>query len=66
MNRKDLAGDAKSNGSLGCSDHEIIELKNMRKTAIKIMSMDYKSELWFVQETDSHGRLPWGLKGPRI
>lgn len=42
MNRKELAGDMKSNGSLGCSDHEIIELKNMRKTAIKIMTMDYK------------------------
>lgn len=42
MNRKELAGDVKSNGSLGCSDHEIIELKNMRKTATKIMTMDYK------------------------
>lgn len=42
MNRKELAGDVKSNGSLGCSDHEIIELRNMRKTAIKIMTMDYK------------------------
>ena len=66
-NKEGLVGDVKLKGSLGCSDHEMVEFKILRaarRTHSKLTTLDFR-RADFGLFRDLLGRVPWdkALKG---
>ncbi|GAB0205636.1 hypothetical protein GRJ2_003029200 [Grus japonensis] len=60
-NKEDLVGDVKLKGSLGCSDHEMVEfriLRAARRALSKLTALDF-SRADFGLFRDVLGRIPW-------
>ncbi|CAM4574228.1 unnamed protein product [Lepidochelys olivacea] len=61
-NREDLVGEAKVDGNLGCSDHELVEFKILtqgRKVSSRIRTLDFR-KADFDSLRELMGRIPWG------
>ncbi|GAB0207232.1 hypothetical protein GRJ2_003188800 [Grus japonensis] len=60
-NKEGLVGDVKLKGSLGCSDHEMVELKILRaarRASSKLLTLDFR-RADFGLFRDLLGRIPW-------
>ncbi|GAB0180593.1 hypothetical protein GRJ2_000524600 [Grus japonensis] len=60
-NKEGLVGNVKLNGSLGCSDHEMVELKVLRavrRAHSKLTTLDFR-RADFGLSRDLLGRVPW-------
>ncbi|GAB0209103.1 mitochondrial enolase superfamily member 1 [Grus japonensis] len=67
INNEGLVGDVKVKGSLGCSDHEMVEFRILREgsgTKSKLTTLDFRSA-GFGLLKDLLGRFPGGKRGPR-
>ncbi|GAB0208629.1 hypothetical protein GRJ2_003328600 [Grus japonensis] len=61
-NKEGLVGDVKLKGSLGCSDHEMVEfriLRAVRRAHSKLATLDFR-RADFGLFRDLLGRIPWG------
>ncbi|GAB0183659.1 nucleoside diphosphate kinase 6 [Grus japonensis] len=70
-NKEGLVGNVKVKGSLGCSDHEMVEfkiLRAVRRVHSKLTTLDFRradfgsSGICLVEY---HGRKPWREEGPK-
>ncbi|GAB0193476.1 hypothetical protein GRJ2_001812900 [Grus japonensis] len=60
-NKEGLVGDVKLKGSLGCSDHEMVEfriLRAMRRARSKLATLDFRGADFGLLR-DLLGRIPW-------
>ncbi|GAB0204681.1 hypothetical protein GRJ2_002933700 [Grus japonensis] len=57
-NKEGLVGDIKLKGSLGCSDHEMVEFRILRTARSKLTTPDFRrADLGLFR--DLLGRIPW-------
>ncbi|GAB0184462.1 hypothetical protein GRJ2_000911500 [Grus japonensis] len=67
-NKEGLVGDVKLKGSLGCSDHEMVEFKILRaarRVHSKLTTLDSREQTLAICLVEYHGTKPWREEGPK-
>jgi len=68
-NKEGLVGNEKLQGSLGCSDHEMVEfkiLREARRAHSKITTLDFrKADFSLFRDLVHRGIKPWREEGPK-